>query len=167
MPEIYIDNLHKQLYVTDYNLDASVSTGQSEVMTWGLSDFGELPGQSTWYIRSIRFYAMGYQDEAGVSPDTRFSVLGGIISRDIASSAFYNNVDDFQDVAGWPLNKVQKYFLMLNNPQKNWFSYQHTYRPSKNLTLNREQNIIFSLYNQAGNDMSVILGAYLHAERGD
>ncbi len=109
---------------------------------------------------------MGFQDEAGGSLYTDFQVLAGICNRDIGPGAF-DDVADYQDVAGWPLNKVLKHFILLNNPQKNWFSYQHTYRPSKNLTLNREQDIIWNLKNDSGNTLTNLLGMYIHAERGD
>jgi hypothetical protein len=166
MAEIYIDNLYKQLYVSDYTYDATVAAGSSEQLTFGLSDFGELPGQSTWYIRSIRFYCMGYQDEAGLAPDTRCRLLGGIVNRDI-STTNYGELSDYQDVAGWPLNKVQKEFIVRNQPQKNWFSFQHTYTPRKALTLNREQNIVWNVKNMVGNSMTFMVACYLHAERGD
>lgn len=162
---IYIDNLHKQLYATNESATTTATTAR-HADSIGLSDFGELPGQSTWYIRSIRFYAMGFQDEAGLAGYTEFSLLAGIANRDIAPGSF-DTVNDYQDVAGWPLNKVQKQFLLMNNPQKNWFSYQHTYRPSKNLTLNREQDIIWTLKNETGNSVTNLLGMYIHAERGD
>lgn len=166
MSDIYIDNLHKQLYVSDSQEQANIASGSSNQMTFGLSDFGELPGQSTWYIRSIRFYVMGFQDEAGLSPSTAYRLQGGIISRDISATVMAE-LSDYQDVAGWPLNKVQKEGIILNNPQHNWFSFQHTYTPRKNLTLNREQNIVWCAKNRVGNDMTFSLGIYLHAERGD
>ncbi len=162
---IYIDNLHKQLYATVESTAATPTTAR-HTDTIGLSDFGELPGQSTWYIRSIRFYAMGFQDEGGGSSYTEFAVLAGIANRDLGPGAF-DTVNDYQDVSGWPLNKVQKQFLLLNNPQKNWFTYQHTYVPSKNLTLNREQDIFWNLHNESGNALTNLLGMYIHAERGE
>lgn len=166
MADIYIDNLYKQLYVSDNQYESAVSTGSSTQMTFGLSDFGELPGQSTWYIRSIRFYVMGYQEETGSAPDTHCRLQGGIVNRDISTTDMAE-LSDYQDVAGWPLNKVQKDLMIRNSPQKNWFSYQHTYTPRKALTLNREQNIVWCAKNRLGNDMNFFLGCYLHAERGD
>ena len=166
MPQtIYIDNLHKQLYVTSEQTSTTV-TASRNTETMGLSDFGELPGQSTWYIRSIKFYAMGFQDEAGFSSYTEFSLCAGIANRDLAPGDF-DSVNDYQDVAGWPLKGVQKNFLLLNNPQKNWFTYQHTYKPRKALTLNREQDIFWVLRNETGNSITNLLGMYVHAERGD
>jgi hypothetical protein len=162
---IYIDNLHKQLYAT-VESTAATAAASRHTDSIGLSDFGELPGQSTWYIRSIRFYSMGFQDEAGGSLYTEFSLLAGIANRDLAPGAF-DTVNDYQDVSGWPLNKVQKQFLLLNNPQKNFYSYQHTYTPSKNLTLNREQDIFWVLKNETGNTLTNLMAMYIHAERGD
>ncbi len=164
--DIYIDNLHKQLYVSSEQQSGPIATGASEQMTFGLSDFAELPGQSTWYIRSVKFYVMGFQDEAGASPYTTCRFLGGICNRDI-SATIRAELSDYQDISGFPLKNVQKDIMILNNPQQNWFSYQSTYRPRKALTLNREQNFSWCAKNVGGNDMTFSLGIYLHAERGD
>lgn len=165
MSEIYIDNLYKQLYATDFSSVSGISAASSNQMTTGLSDFGELPGQSTWYIRSIRFKVQGYQDEAGPAPDTRFRLLGGIMQRDI--SDVMAEVDDYQDINGWPLKDVQADMLLLNNPQHNWFSYTKTWKPREHLTLNREQDIIWTVKNVSGNDLTLLMSLYIHAERGD
>lgn len=166
MAVIYIDNLHKQLYVSARNRDSVTSTGDRHTLAIGLSDFGELPGQSTWFIRSIRFYCSGYQDSAQVAPDTLLLLQAGIVARDLLPGAF-DNLEAYQDVNGWPLNKVQKSIMVENIPQQNWFSYQHTYTPRKNLTLNREQDICWNLKNESGNDVATLMGMYIHAERGD
>lgn len=162
---IYIDNLHKQLYVSK-EATASTGTTSRHTETVGLSDFGELPGQSTWFIRSVKFYSMGFQDEAGPGAYTEFSLLAGVVARDLTPGAF-DSLADYQDVAGWPLKKVQKHFLLLNNPQKNFYTFQHTYVPSRNLTMNREQNFVWCLHNESGNTLTNLLGMYIHAERGD
>lgn len=165
--EIYIDMLHDQLYVASEQRSGGISAGSSHQITFGLSDFGELPGQSTWHIRSIKFYLMGFQEEAGLSPYSTYRILGGITNRDIASSTNYSELSDYQDIAGFPLKDVQKDGLVLNNPQQNWFSWQKTYRPRKHLSLNREQNFVFCVKSVYGNDLTTQLGMYLHAERGD
>jgi hypothetical protein len=164
--DIYIDMLHKQLYVSSEEQSGATPTGSSQQMTFGLSDFGELPGQSTWYIRSVKFYVMGYQDAGGVSPYTTCRFLGGVVNRDL-SAAVRAELSDYQDIAGFPLKGVQKDIMIENTPQQNWFSYQSTYRPRKALTLNREQNFSWCAKNVGGNDMIFSLGIYLHAERGD
>jgi len=166
MADIYIDNVHKQLYVSDSSYQFEVGVGNTNHLTLGLSDFGELPGQSTWYIRSVRLYLMGYQKDDGAASDTQWRFQAGIVNRDI-SAADYPNLSDFQDVAGWPLNKVQKDGLVLNNEAQNWFAYQHTYSPRKNLTLNREQNFVADLKTRSGNPLTSTVGVYIHAERGD
>ena len=48
--------------------------GSEDYITVGLSDFGELPGQSTWYIRSVRFKIQGYAD-TGFTVNTTFDVI--------------------------------------------------------------------------------------------
>lgn len=164
--DAYIDNLHKQIYVSAENLDATVAMGSSEVATFGLSDIADLPGQSTWFIRSIRFHVSGFTDLGGVSPYTRLEVCGGIIDTSLAASTT-SEMSDFQSIAGFPLKDVQKYMMVQNSAQHNNFSYQKTYRPRKALTLNREQNIIMCMKNNFGNDAAIHFGILLHAERGD
>ena len=165
--EIYIDNLHKQLYVSASQISGAIGAGSSHQITFGLSDFGELPGQSTWFIRSIKFYLQGYQDPAGLQAYTSWRVLGGVTNRDISAASNYSELSDYQDIAGFPLKNVQKEGFTLNDPAQNWFSYQSTYRPSEHLTLNREQNFVFCLKTVTGNDIYSNLAMYLHAERGD
>jgi hypothetical protein len=164
MATLYFDNLHKQLYAVEGSHESTPSLN-SDIVTFGLSDLVELPGQSTWYIRSILFKVTGYA-ELGVSPDTTIRFNGGIVSRDIAA-VHYPNIDDYQDVAGWPLKGVYTEMQVQNTAQANSFSFQKLYKPSKNLTLNREQNIHATIQCVNGNDLVSRIMIYVHAERGD
>ncbi len=165
MVSYYVDDLYKQIYVTSSLYETAKSTGTNSDMRLGLSDLPELPGQSTWYIRSILFKAQGYQAEAGVSPDTRIQLTGGFLRRDIADVMY--NVERYQDINGFPAKGVSSQSLILNNPQQNFFSFQKTWKPSENLTLNREQDISWTARNTTGNDMTFYLSLLIHAERGD
>jgi len=164
MADLYFDNLHKQLYALQSG-NETTTAGTSDIVTFGLSDLSELPGQSTWYIRSILFKITGYA-EIGVAPESVIRINGGIISRDI-STTHYPNLNDYQDVAGWPLKGVYTEMMVENTPQHNNFSFQKLYKPSKNLTLNREQNIHVTIDSVTGNDLVSRVLIYVHAERGD
>ena len=76
-------------------------------------------------------------------------------------------IDDYQDFAGWPAKGVYSDMIVLNNPQHNWFSYTKLWKPSENLTLSREQDIVWNSKNIAGNDMLFYNSLYIHAERGE
>ena len=163
---IYIDNVHDQLYAvaeSDFTGLSAGATGHD--VTMGLSDWAELPGQSTWYIRKIVFHARMYTDLIP-APDTQVYLCGGIVNRDIAGSASYDKPGDFQDVAGWFLSGVWHHGLIEATAQHNNLSWTKTYRPSKALELNREQDIIFTVKNRLGNDVDGLLDLYVHAERG-
>lgn len=176
MADIYIDNLHKQLYAVKRSEHTTVG-GSEDIITVGLSDFGELPGQSTWHIRSVKFSIKGYCD-VGSSVNTNIRICGGVIARDLATGP-YPELEDYQDVAGWPLKGV---YDELHIPTKLYgtpptypdayfqstrFSWTKTYKPSKNLSLNREQNFLLTLKNINGEDVSSTMMMYIHAERGD
>jgi len=163
--ELYFDNLHKQLYAKESSVETTGSLLNDQI-TFGLSDLTELPGQSTWYIRSILFKATGYSDLLGTSPYSLVSFNAGISSRDISATT-RPGIDDYQDIAGWPLKSVYTEMMVQNTPQQNGFSFQKLFKPSKNLTLNREQNIQFNIRNMFGNTLISRLLIYVHAERGD
>jgi len=165
MAELYFDNLHKQLYAKESSVETTGSLLNDQI-TFGLSDLTELPGQSTWYIRSILFKATGYSDLTGTSPYTLVSFNAGICSRDIATGT-RPGIADYQDIAGWPLKSCYTEIMVQNTPQQNMFSFQKLYKPSKNLTLNREQNIQFNIRNMFGNDLNSRIMMYVHAERGE
>jgi len=176
MSDLYFDNLHKQLYAVKRS-ENTTPGGGDDYLTVGLSDFGELPGQSTWYIRSVRFKIQGYVD-VGSTINTTVRICGGVISRDLATGA-YAELADYQDVAGWPLKGVYDEIhlpsQLYGTPPayndaffpNNRFSWTKTYKPSKNLTLNREQNFLLSMKNIAGEDVSSNWMMYIHAERGE
>lgn len=175
MADLYFDNLHKQLYAV-MRSEHTTPGGSEDYITVGLSDFGELPGQSTWYIRSVRFKIQGYAD-TGSTVNTTLRINGGVVTRDLATGPF-PELADFQDVAGWPLKGVYDEIHIPSQqygspPTSSWFfpnnrfSWTKTYKPSKNLTLNREQNLILSMKNIAGEDVSSNFMMYIHAERGD
>ncbi len=161
---LYFDNLHEQLYA-EYSAIHATGSGTSDYITLGLSDFGELPGQSTWYIRSILFKIQGHAGTA-VPGYTTYQIVAGIVNRDIASTP-YDAIGDYQDVAGWPLKGVFTEGMVQNTLQHNNFSYQKLWKPSRNLTLNREQNINLTLRNNGGDALSSRFMMYIHAERGD
>ncbi len=165
MATIYIDNLHNQLYCQESSYDLVLGTGSSDQMSIGLADFGELPATAKWFIRKIVFSVKLWNDPAGVGPDTRFSILGGVTPRDMVAGTVFSELTDYQDVNGFPLNGVRKLGIVQSLPQKNEFSYTKTYTPSKNLTLNREQDIVLCTKNLNGNNLTTFSSIMVHAER--
>ncbi len=165
MAELYFDNLHKQLYAYEFSTENTPGTNEDQIEL-GLSDLSELPGQSTWYIRSILFKATGYASLAGTTPHSILSFNGGVVSRDISSTS-YPSPKSLQDVAGWPLKGVYTEMLVENTPQGNRYSYQKLWKPSKNLTLNREQDILFNIRSFFGADLTTRMLIFVHAERGE
>jgi hypothetical protein len=164
MVSYYLDDLHKQIYVITSNYGATTEL-YNQVLRVGLSDLVDLPGQSTWYIRQILFKACGYQAPNGVHDDTRFRLVGGFMNRNISDEI--SSLAAFQEINGFPAKGVVMKGLLFNTPQTNWWSWQRTYKPSKNLTLNREQDVVFTMRNLAGNAMVTDLSIFIHAERGD
>ena len=165
MATIYIDNLHNQLYCQESGYDANLPPGSSEQTSIGLSDFGELPATAKWYIRKVVFSVKVFNDPVGLQPDTRFSILGGVSPRDLVAGTNFSELDDYQDINGFPLNGVRKLGMVQSLPQKNEFSWTKTYTPSKNLTLNREQDIVLCTKTLNGNDLFCYQTIMVHAER--
>ena len=166
MADLYFDNLHKQLYAYDGSTETT-NVGTGDQMTFGLADLGELPGQSTWHIRSIRFKCQGFNTTGGSAPMSTVEVCGGVCSRDIVGQGIFSNPKSYQDYAGFPLKGVYSELFTENTPQGNRFSFTKTYTPSKHLTLNREQNLVWAIKLINGNEAFSRLSIYVHAERGD
>lgn len=161
--ELYIDMLHDQLYATHRSVVTLTGTHSTAV---GLSDFAELPGQSTWYIRSIRFRWQGYTDTTGAAVDFNARFIAGVCNRDISGSS-YPEPGDYQDIAGFPLSGVYMEILVPNTPYEGIFSYTKTWKPSGNLTLNREQDIQMCAKKIGGANAECLQTMYIHAQRGD
>lgn len=165
MGTIYIDNLHNQLYCQESDYDINVNAGSSLQSQIGLADWGELPATAKWYIRKVVFSVKLWNVAGAVGPDTRFSILGGVTPRDLVAGTNFSELDDYQDINGFPLNGVRKLGIVQNLVQKNEFSYTKTWTPSKNLTLNREQDFVLCTKNLTGNDLTMFQTIMVHAER--
>lgn len=161
--ELYIDMLHDQLYATHRASTILTATSSTAV---GLSDFAELPGQSTWYIRSIRFRWQGYTDTTQPAVDLNARFIAGVCNRDISGTS-YPEPGDYQDIAGFPLSGVYMETLVPNTPYGGFFSWTKTWKPSGNLTLNREQDIQMCAKQVGGADAQLLMTMYIHAQRGD
>lgn len=165
---IYIDNLHSQIYCEQTVFTATIGSGITQQCHVGLHDFGELPATSHWYIRKIVF-AVKLHNEAGggVQPESLFSILGGIAPTDSfgVGDPPFSELGDYQDVNGFPLAGVKKLSYVQLEPTLNQFSWTKTWTPSKNLALNREQDINLAIKNLGGNDLSIQSCVYVHAER--
>ncbi len=162
--ELYIDMLHDQLYATHRDTGTlGVSVDHTAI---GLSDFAELPGQSSWHIRSIRFRWQGFTDTTDASTNGNYRFNAGICNRDISGSG-YPEPGDYQDIAGWPLSGCYMEIFVPNTPYGGFFSWTKTYKPSRHLTLNREQDIQMSMKKVSGANAEWLMTMYIHAERGD
>ena len=61
IPDTYFD-LNETVYCTAKANDNSVSSASSIILTYGLSDLAELPGQSTWFVNKLQFQIQGFQN---------------------------------------------------------------------------------------------------------
>lgn len=167
MATIYIDNLHQQIYCEETVHTAAIAAGITQQCHFSLSTFGELPATAHWYIRKIVFSVKLMNTGVGALPETRFSILGGIAPSDsfAVGDPPFSELDDYQDVNGFPLSGVLKKSFVQLIPQKNEFSWTKTWTPSKNLALNREQDVNLAIKNLGGNDLTIFSNIYIHAER--
>ncbi len=165
MVEYYVDDLYSQIYVTTANFNADVAVGSTNMMRLSLADLPELPGTSKWYIRSVVFKCQGFQNPADPGNESRVRLQGGFLRSDIVSDM--DSVEEFQDISGWPAKGVTSQIMIFNVPEQNFFSYTKTWRPSDNLTLNREQDISWCCKVTNGNRVTSNVSLVVHAERGD
>lgn len=177
-PEVYFD-LNDTIY-TMLAASNNLNSPSSKVLTFGLSDMAELPGQSSIYVNSLTFKLQGFTT-GGVSPgaDAQGQWVAGIIQRDLVNSQTFNDVKDFQDYLGWPLKMCYGYWLVQGNhgssnsatadwPRSgNAFSITKTFKPRKALLLNREQNIVLTLQNVAGDQIYTKMSICGQFKRGN
>ena len=100
----YVDN-NETVYAF-YSTYVNLGSGASHQASQGLSDVGELPGQSTWFVNKLHFGFHGYWDlTVGTQPDSYCYFQGGVIPRDLSGT---NHVDlsDYQTLKGWPLKGI-------------------------------------------------------------
>lgn len=169
VPDIYFDN-NETIYTSVRTLDGSVGAGASEILTFGLSDLAELPGQSTWFVNKLQFQISGYMNiDGSATGDTSGFWMAAVLPRDQAGNTF-DSLSDLQDYKAWPLKGCFGWTLCQAadiNPVNNRFSVTRTYSPRKALVLNREQNLYFIWDNVSGPDCTVQLAINGQFKRGD
>lgn len=175
IPKVYIDNNDK-IHYSDRNQFTLLSSS-SQQLTAGLEDIAALPGQSTWIINKIRFGCNLYTDIDGSFNTMQYgSVLLGIIPYD--DGGVYDNLDDYQDVRGWPLLDTWKAWTIPKlvdgglAPEPTLYpiaraSISGTYRPKSPLALNRMQKIIFNVDNVDSVDVYGSMWMFISARRGE
>ena len=165
--KVFIDNLHKQLYVTSFQHDNSLVAPASMKLYFSLDDFTDLSGQSTWYVRSIKFRMQAFSTLNEFTDANILSVQTGIVDSSLTGSSF-TDLEDFQPLNAFPLKNGNARVLTRNDgTPNNRGTWQFTYKPSEHLTLNREQLIWMTIQNVSGTDVNALGTIYLHAERGD
>ncbi|HHZ81679.1 MAG TPA: hypothetical protein EYN64_03000 [Flavobacteriales bacterium] len=168
-PTVYIDN-NETVYTQVRTVEGNLAQGSTAEVTFGLSDVGELPGQSNWFVNKLVFMAKGCIDldgsDVGLSEG---QTVAGVVPRDIVASYDWDSLNDFQDFKAWPLKGTIAYTFMQGsqNPARNAFSVTKTYSPRSALVLNREQNIVWSYKNVLGLDVLVQLCIYGQFKRGN
>ncbi len=163
-PNVYID-LNDTIYAVA-NTTPVTPSGQQDEIYFGLADIGEAPATQSWFINKIICRYTGYSDTAGPASDTILNFNAGVIMRDLAGVEEFNELSDFQDFRAWPLKQAYRSIMIQNIIQHNQMSYTFTYSPRKVLVLNREQNIVLSIKNIAGNDMTGRFSLFVQGKRG-
>ena len=170
IPDTYFD-LNETVYCTAKANDNSVSSTSSIILTYGLSDLAELPGQSTWFVNKLQFQIFGFQniDGSATGPTEGF-FMASIVPRDLVASMTFAELADLQDYKAWPLKGCFGWTYCQAadvNPVNNKFSATRTYSPRKALVLNREQNIVLNWKNRSGPDSNLHMAINGQFKRGD
>lgn len=165
--KVFIDNLHKQLYVTSFRHESALAAPDSMKVYFSLETFGDLSGQSTWYVRSIKFRVQAFSTLNPAVTGNNISCNTGIVDSSLVLEDFLE-LEDFQPFNAFPLKNGNS-MLRTHNDEgpNNRGTWQFTYKPSQHLTLNREQLVWLQIQNMIGTDVDVLGTIYLHAERGD
>lgn len=169
IPDIYFDN-NETIYCSTETFTTPVGAGSNAILTFGLSDLAELPGQSTWFVNKLQFSLSGYQriDGTATGPTEGF-FMACVLPRDLVGSSF-DSLKDLQDYKAWPMKGCFGWTVCQAgdvNPVNNRFSATRTYSPRKALVLNREQNIYFIWDNRVGPDCGIQLSINGQFKRGD
>jgi len=165
MAKFYIDD--SGLLYAENSALASTAVNTTDRCRLNLNDAPALSTMSTWLINSIRFSYQGYIDPSGPAVNSgTASVIAGISPEDMASP-YPKDLDDFQEIKGWPLKNGYRNFYRENTPQKNSISWTHTWKPSRgnHLALNRLQDILLTFSSESG-DWVGMLEIYVCASRG-
>lgn len=166
IPDYYVDN-NETIYASIETLDSD-STGTS--LTFGLSDLGELSGQSTVFVNWIQFKISGFVELDGTAGSFNQGKWGCfILPRDLSSNA-YDSLADVQDIRAWPLKECFGFTGLAqgeDNPVNNRFVVSKVFRPRDALLINREQNIYMFWKPVSGPDCTVMLEMNCQFKRGD
>jgi len=155
------------VYSQNRTIDLALSAGNSMKLDFGLSDMGELPGQSTLFVNKLKFQVTVIPLFAASFEEGTF--CAGVVPRD-AVGAGYETIADFQDYMAWPLKGCVGYNITPGIsviPGGNISRFTMTYTPRKALLINREQNLILTYKNVGGGDVTVMLNCLGQFKRGN
>ena len=170
MVDYYYD-VNDQVYFADreFNLNITQNTGRG--LAIGLGDLPELPGQSSLFINKVRFQFEGWGNTGGVAYSYGHMVAG-VIPKDLAVNDF-KYLQDFQDFMAWPMGRNgvgYRYYLSHSNNGGNSadkINLVYTYTPKKALLLNREQDLMVGIFNDAGTNIGGLLSIVVQAKRAN
>lgn len=169
MVDYYVDD-NEMIIASEALTVSSLIAGSSRQVSLGLSDLGELPGQSTWFINKVVFHFKGYHESAAAALGIGYMVAG-VVRRDLVAGTNFDSWIDFQDVNGFPFKNGKKYYTAVGIGSEDSTGHQismsYTWTPRKSLKLNREQDLVLAIRNSVGNDISGYLSIICQAKRGD
>lgn len=169
--DLYVDN-NKTIYASKDLQISALAVGTTQHLHLGLSEFTELPGQSTIFVNKINFSLTGFQPQGGTTDYVLGHFICGIVPTDLLTSNTFKDYSDFQDFKAWPIKGSKKYFgntsghgSVTDTPQNLRMSF--TYSPKSSLLLNRDQSIIMTIRNDYGDEIYGVAAIDLIARRGD
>ena len=169
--DVYFDN-NSTIYASKDTRLSALAVGTSDIVSLGLGEFVELPGQSTMFVNKINFTLTGFQPQGGTTDYVLGHIICGIVPTSEVGVTDFKDYSDFQDLKAWPIKNSKKYFgntsghgSVTDTPQNLRMSF--TYTPKSALLLNRSQSIIMTICNDYGDEIYGVAAIDLTARRGD
>lgn len=166
MAKYYVDN-NKTIYASVRTYQGSTLPGNSFRHSLTIDDLTDLSGQSTIFVNWLRFEFQGVVENGGLGFSYGHSIMG-VVPKSAKTVAF-EDYDDFMLYKGWPLkNSVRFYHAYSGNTANsaNKIRIVYTFRPKKALLINREQAVIFQLWNEFGQPIQGLISCIFQLKRG-
>lgn len=183
----YVDD-NETIYVSDYIEFDSFGGGNTRNARLGLADIGELSGQSTWFVNSVKFSVKSWISTPGTTDNQPaiLRVLCGVAPYDYCDASLnptkdLNTLLSYQEIKGWPMKGCSDFSTYARDnpstgaPDDSWqgvgsnCTWTKTYRPRDALVLSRMQQIYFVIDNirSVGANLNGWMSIEAQLKRGD
>lgn len=170
--DYYLDT-NDTIYASERNTFASKSAATwsaSNYVYIGLDDLtggADLSGQSSLFVNKVELKAQIQGLPPSSGPAYSYgTLLAGVVPKDKVATVEFKSFKSYEDYLSWPLKGSKKLYYVNGELSTIWWTSSCTYKPRRALLINRNQVLVFAIYNEFGVPVSGALSMVCQFKRG-